>query len=140
MATIEFKGFEEYSEKFKKLGKNTVGIIKYSIYPGAGVVKEAIQKNAPKDSGDLRKSVQLQKMETDETGFTYTKVIFDGYDSKGVPNSLKARALESGHSNREGKKVGKHAFIRKSVDSVKKEAISKMENALNKKLDEYMNK
>ena len=132
MAKIEFKGFEEYQKKYPILSKNLKGIIKYSCYDAAGMVAEAIKANCPVDSGDLRDSVILTDYRDDD-GYIYTMVYFEGYDSKGVPNLLKARTLESGRHDKY-----KHPFVRPAVDHVRKAAVASIEAALNRKLEELM--
>ena len=134
MATIEFKGIDVYAKRLAELGQSAEGICKYAIYDAAGMVIEAIKENAPFDTGDLIKSMALAYMQNKD-GFVYTKVVFDGYDEKGTPNSLKARVLESGSSTRQKKQ-----FIRPAVNRVKKQAENSIEHALDKKLNEIMNK
>lgn len=132
MAKIEFKGADEYTKKLRMMGARIQGTIKYASYEAAGIVADAIKANTPKDTGDLRDSIALTKYRT-ENGFTYTKVIFDGYDRNGVPNALKANAIESGTS-----RIPKKPFIRPAVQRVKRVAEKSIETALNKKLEEMM--
>lgn len=137
MATIEFKGIIEYQKKLEALGKkNADKAIRYAIYPAAGMVRDEIYNATPVDTGDLEDSVTLTKM-TEENGFIYTKVVFAGYDSKGVPNVVKARVAESGRSSENGK-VGKHPFVRRAVNRVRPKAIALMQAALCHYLYEYM--
>lgn len=139
MATIAFKGIAEYQKKLEELGKRDADkAIRYAIYPAAGMVRDEIKRAAPVDTGDLENSVALTKM-TEEDGFIYTKVVFAGYDSKGVPNQLKARALESGRSS-PGGKVGKRPFVRKAVNRARKKAEGLMQAALDHYLYEYFRK
>ena len=125
MATIKFDGLDEYMAKLRDLGVNIEGTIKAAVYPAAGMVIEAIKENCPVDSGDLRESMALVKYQN-ENGFVFTKVVFDGYDSKGVPNALKANVLESGSSTRQ-----KHPFIRPAVNRIKAAATIEIERQLN---------
>lgn len=139
MATIEFKGIAEYQKKLEALGKKDADkAIRYAIYPAAGMVRDEIKRAAPVDSGDLEESVTLTPMK-DEDGFIHTKVVFAGYDSKGVPNALKARVLESGRSSRSGK-VGKNPFVRRAVNRARKKAEGLMQAALDHYLYEYFRK
>lgn len=139
MATIAFKGIAEYQKKLEELGKRDADkAIRYAIYPAAGMVRDEIYNAAPVDTGDLENSVALTKM-TEEDGFIYTKVVFVGYDSKGAPNQLKARALESGRSS-PGGKVGKRPFVRKAVNRARKKAEGLMQAALDHYLYEYFRK
>lgn len=134
MAKIEFQGFEEYRARLFDLGANIEGICKYASYDAADIVINAIKENTPVDTGDLRDSAKLYNFKNDN-GYVHTGVYFDGYDRKGVPNPIKARVLESGSSTRP-----KHPFIRPAVNRVKKAAEFSIEAALNRKLDEIMNK
>lgn len=133
MAKIEFSGIDEYIKKLEALGANVEGICKYAVYDAAGMVVEAIKDNTPTDTGDLKRSAVLKPFQNKD-GFIYTKVAFDGYDSKGTPNAIKARVLESGSSTRK-----KHPFIRPAVNRVKAAAELSIETALNKKINEIMN-
>lgn len=134
MAKIEFKGMDEYAKKLAQLGAGAEGVCKYAVYDAAGIVIDAIKENTPVDTGDLRNSIKLTHFKNDN-GYIYTKVIFDGYDRKGTPNALKANAIESGTS-----RMQKHPFIRPAVNRSKKAAEFSIEVALNRKLDEIMNK
>ena len=141
MATIEFKGIDAYIEQLKALDKDADKAIRYAIYPGADVVADEIKAHIPvsddpRSSGDLAKSMVLTPM-VDRDGFIFTQVKFAGYDSKGVPNQLIARVLESGRS---GTHTGKHPFIRPVVNQVKKRAQQLMDTALNMYLQEKLRK
>lgn len=132
MAKIEFKGADEYIKKLREMDSRITGIIKYAVYPAAGIVADAVRANTPEDTGDLRDSLVLTDFKN-EDGFIFTEIDFVGYDSKGVPNLLKARTLESGRH-----KKHKHPFVRPAVDRVKKAAELSIEMNLNKKLEEIM--
>lgn len=132
MATIEFKGIEEYSKRLARLGAKAEAACKYSIYDAAGMVIEAIKEATPVDTGDLRDSLTLKPM-VNADGYVYTKVEFSGYDRKGTPNPLKAAAIESGRSN-----MRKRPFIRPAVKRVERAAQFAMETALNEYLSKAM--
>lgn len=132
MAKIEFDGIEDYAKQLQALGANVEGCIKYAVYDAAGMVIEAIKANTPVDSGDLRKSAKLTTFKNKD-GFIYTQVEFLGYDERGMPNPVKARVLESGSSTRK-----KHPFIRPAVNKTKAAAEKMIENNLNKKIEEIM--
>ena len=132
MAKIEFKGIQEYADKLAKLGASAEGLCKYAVYDAAGMVADAIKENTPSKTGDLKDSIALTHFRNDG-GFIYTKVVFDGYDRKGVPNALKANVIESGSSTHP-----KKPFIRPAVNRVKKAAEFSIETALNRKLEELM--
>lgn len=142
MARIEFKGLEEYEKKLYQLGARSEGICKKSIYDAAGMVADAVRNGTPvgidkRTKGELQLGVVLTDMEN-ENGFISTTVTFEGYDSKGAPLRLVARALESGRSTSDGKTVGKHQFFRKAVNSVRKAAQSSIEKELAKNIEKAM--
>ncbi len=145
MAKIEFKGVDAYRKKLEALGKRDADkAIRYAIYPAANLAAEELKKNVPvsmdpRSRGDLQDGIILTKMEDDGTGFISTTLTFEGYDRKGAPLRLVARALESGRSTRKGK-VGKHPFMRKTIAHIKKQAESMMQTALDKYFYDYMRK
>ena len=135
MAKIEFKGIDKYQRILADLGKASEGIIKASVYEGAAVVVEAVKSAVPVDTGDLRDSVGLSSMRNDN-GYINTKLGFDGYDSKGVPNAIKARVLESGRSDVAN--YPKHPFVRQATRVVQARAVGVMETELDRRISDYM--
>lgn len=133
MAKFEFKGIDKYIDSLQKLGgKNTESILKYAVYPGADVVADAIRSEIEsnhKETGDLAASLTLTTMRNDN-GFVNTKVSFAGYDRNGVPNALKAAALESGTS----RGIKATHFISKTVKNVSEKAEQAMQKALDEKI------
>lgn len=132
MAKIKFTGIEEYAAALNKLAGQSEAICKYAIYEAAGIVADAIRENAPEDSGDLKDGLVITHMRNDG-GFVNALVTFEGYDSKGVPNALKAAVFESGSSSRPAK-----PFIRPAVNKVQKKVEQSIANALEKKINEIM--
>lgn len=144
MAKFKFEGIEKYTESLGKIGgKNAEKVLKYAVYPGAGVVADAIRSGleAHRDSGELSRSLSLSTMRNDD-GYVNTKVTFAGYDSakpskrfpQGVPNAVKAASLESGNSR--GQK-GTHV-ISKAVKGSTERAINEMSKALDEKIGQIM--
>lgn len=134
MAKIEFKGIDKYQRILADLGKASEGIIKASVYEGAAVVVDAVKSAVPVDTGDLRDSIGLSTMRNDN-GYINTKLGFDGYDHKGVPNSIKARVIESGRSDAN---YPKRPFVRPAVRAVKSRAEGVMETELDKRIYDLM--
>lgn len=162
MATIEFKGIDEYAKRLSKLGSEGIGICKAAVYEGADEVADAVRQSiqslrtietvdamnawrekrevdalTEKQKKGLLDGLYLEKMK-DEEGFIYTKIGFAGYNAEktkqypqGQPNSMIARATESGSSARR-----KHPFVRPAVNAVKAAAEARMA----KKVDEMVNK
>ena len=136
MATIEFKGIDRYMATLRALGnpQTVEKMCKYSIYDAAGMVLEEIKQATPVDTGDLRNSLVTTPMKS-EDGFIYEKLDFAGYDHRGVPNMLKARAIESGTSH-----IQKKPFVRPTVRRCAKVAEFMMDKAVNEYLSHFMKK
>lgn len=137
MAKFKFEGIDEYVTTLGRIGgKQAEKVIKYAVFPGAGVVADAIRANldpSHRDTGDLAKSISLATMRNDN-GYINTKIMFADYDSKGVPNAIKAAALESGTSR--GQKATH--FISKAIKGATDKAIAEMSKALDEKIDQIM--
>lgn len=136
MPKIEFDGLARYEEKMRALGnlKTVEAMCKYSIYDAAGMVLEEIKKATPSDTGDLRDSICTTPMKNKD-GFIYEQLDFAGYDRNGVPNMLKARALESGTS-----RMKKRPFVRPTVRKCAKLAHFMMDKAMDEYLSHFMKK
>lgn len=134
MPTFEATGLDSYIKQLSDLGANIQGVIKRAIYPAAGMVIEEIKASTPKRTGDLKDSLVLTKFNND-SGFIYTKVEFEGYDRNGVPNPLKARAIESGTS-----RMRKKPFVRPAVNRIKAAALIEMERNFDAIIKEMMSK
>lgn len=136
MAKFRFEGIEKYTESLAKIGgKNAAGVLKYAVYPGAAVVADAIRASMSEHriTGDLQDSLSLATMRNDD-GYVNTKVTFAGYDRNGVPNAIKAAALESGTSR--GQKATH--FISKATKGATDKAIAEMSKALDEKIEQIM--
>lgn len=136
MAKFKFTGIDHYTESLEKLGDRKAGVIKYAVYPGAKIVADAIRAEIESnhmESGDLAASMALSKMQNDN-GYIFTRVNFADYDRRGVPNAMKAAALESGTSR--GQKATH--FISRTVKSVSERAIGEMSKALDEKIGQIM--
>lgn len=154
MAKLTIQGTDEYLKQLQTLGKDADGMIKRAVYEGASVVLDAIEKSieslpthdfvyvyndqdiralTPAQKQGLLDGLGAAKMRNDN-GFINTKVGFDGYNSvktkkypKGQPNSLIARAMESGSSVRP-----KTRFVTNAVKPVVDRAEQAMANSLDK--------
>lgn len=149
MARFAFRGTEEYALKLAKLGAVVEETAKRAIYEAAKVVTDEIRSNIerlpedkyrylrqgekfdgvpPAQKKDLLDSLGITPVQYDKKGFWNVKIGFDGYGrfktkkySKGVPNQLLARAIESGSSVRR-----KIPFVRPAVRRTKDSAIYAM--------------
>lgn len=145
MAKFTYKGLEEYEKKLSKLAEvETVkSICGATVYAGAKVMADAIKESIEalpvvdhRTRGTEEKKINgvtsaqkqglldgfgISPMQYDD-GYYNVKLGFDGYNSvktkkypSGQPNSLIARAVNSGASFRE-----KTRFIDKAVSRAKK--------------------
>lgn len=126
------KGLEKYQKRLAELGTAADGICKAAVYEGAAIIADAVKENTPVDTGDLRDSIGLSKMKNDN-GYINTKLGFDGYDRKGVPNALKAAAIESGTS-----RLKKKPFVRPAVMANTGRAEAKMAQVVEEMIETTM--
>lgn len=133
MPKIKTSGLDELIQVLGDLSDDVTGICKMGLYDGAKILADEISASIPVgESGDLKASFGIAKFRHDN-GSVETIIGFDGYDSRGTPNRLKARALESGRSFY-GKTVGKHPFIRAAVRRARAAAV----NAIQDKIEEQI--
>lgn len=164
MATMQFKGMQEYMERLQKIGKNTPEIIGKVVYGMADIVADEVRNNidalpaktdkeglkayrskspAPitvSEKKGLQEGFGIAPMQNDN-GFWHVKLGFSGYNevktkkySKGQPNVLIARSIESGSSVR-----NKYPFVRPAVNKAKKKAESKGQTIVDEEIKKLEN-
>lgn len=139
---IDFEVSSDLSAKLGGLAESSITILKRCLYPAAGMLADEIRKRvAPHDrTGELAKSITIAHMK-DDTGTVNTVVFFAGYDTShrsksypnGVPNAIKAAALESGTS-----KQRKTPFIAPAVKAVRDMSVNAMQQQLDKEIEKGM--
>ena len=134
MARMTFMAGDEFALALSRLETQSDEIAKKAIYEGAKVVADKIKSNleavlSSDASGDMLASFGVTPIEKDSSGNWNAKIGFDGYDSKGVANQLKARVLESGSSQQK-----KKPFVRPAVNATKRTAIEKMGQVINEEI------
>jgi HK97 gp10 family phage protein len=134
MARLEIRGTDEIELQISKLADPKLA--KEVVWAGAQPVADEIRKGLEKNlqgsrysTGDLLNSLGIAPPDIDRNGNTNTKIGFSGYDSKGVPNAIKARVMESGSSKQQ-----KRPFIRPAVNRSKDKAVQAMQD----KIDEHV--
>ena len=138
MARISFKKGDDYALKLSKLAADSEEVAKKAIYEAAGIVADKIVSNAYKVMSDhgaseMMHSFGIAPIKQDDDANWNTKIGFDGYDSKGVPNQLKARVLESGSSRQQ-----KRPFVRPAVNATKKQALEAMRKVIDEETKKIM--
>lgn len=151
LAKMNINTGNEYALKLAKFGKDSAEIAKRVVIAGANPIADEIRRNLVENlrdpsyagigggghlggkqstqTGDLLESFGVAPLGVDKRGNTNTKIGFEGYDRKGVPNALKARSMESGTS-----RLRKRPFVRPAVNKKRRQAIE----AMGKKLDDEM--
>ena len=135
MARCTFMAGEEFSLAISRLATGSEEIFKKAIYAGADVIADKIKSNlegvlSSEATGELVASFGVTPIEKDSEGNFNAKIGFDGYDSKGVANQLKARVIESGTSKKQ-----KHPFVRPAVNATKKQAVARMGEIINEEIN-----
>lgn len=156
MATIQFKGLEEYELRLSRLARDTERICGAAIYQGAAIVADEIKRGIaalpvvrgygtdadPLPGGvtaaqkqGLLDGLGIASMQED-AGFYNVKIGFDGYNRtrtekypQGQPNQLVARGVESGTSWKQ-----KRPFVRPAVTRARKRAEQAMAETLDKEI------
>ena len=126
MARMTFMAGEDYALKLSQWVAQSDEISKKAIYAGADILADKIKSNlegvlSGEATGELVASFGVTPITKDNEGNWNAKVGFDGYDSHGVANQLKARVLESGRSGQT-----KRPFVRPAVNATKKQVVEKM--------------
>lgn len=129
MAKLSFTFPAEMEEQFRK-AENIHEIAKKMVEAGAPVLIEAIRKRLEphRDTGALIESVSVVKMEITQSGAA-AEIGFDGTDSKGTANDIKANVLEYGTSKRKA-----HPFLTKSRNDAEPGVIAAMQEILDREV------
>lgn len=137
MGRLEVTGLETILDLADRLGGSVEDISKKAVYNGAKEVADEIKSrlsadlaNSEYSTGELIESLGIAPMYVVFDDIN-TSVGFDGYDSRGVPNQLKARARESGNSTNI---TQKRPVIRNAVRAVKEKAKQAMEETVAKEI------
>ena len=154
MAKMAVKGLNEYAKMLDRLGAKAPEVAKKAVYAGANVLANKVKENLElnledlnyvgtnsrsgtttrllkrnRPTGDLLESFGIAPISVDQYGNTNTKIGFEGYDHRGIPNALKARAMESGTSE-----LRKRPFVRPAVNAVKGQAQDRMGQVIDEEI------
>lgn len=161
MATWKVQGIDEYIGKLEKLSSQSEEHIKRAIYPGAGLMADAIKASAqsiptrdpkkfyrdtlapgptPEEKSSMIAAIGIAKMRKQGSMIT-AKVGVDGYSSHktksfpgGVPNAVIARSVEAGTSW-----MKKTPFISRAVRQTKPAAEAAIKRQLDEEISKLMN-
>lgn len=136
VARLSVSGGVEVRAMLENLGNELPTVGKEAVQSAADIIADEIRKNLEKNlagskysTGDLADSFGIAPVDIDDKGVINTVIGFHGYDSKGVANVLKARAMESGSSKQQAK-----PFFRPAVNSTRKPARTEMEKVVRSKI------
>lgn len=138
MAKIILKTPDEIMVKLKRLEGRSEEVCKRAVFAGAGVMADQVKSNLQRvttkgySTGDLSASLGIAPIKN-EGGEINTKIGFDGYDRKGVPNVVKARVLESGSS-----KQAATPFMRPAINQARDRAKAEMSEAFKETLENIL--
>ena len=158
MAQIKFIGIDDYFAQLNKLGTKATGLCKRALYDGAAVIANSVRAEVnalPTSDRDAKKGesqpilsyekdglvegLGIAKMK-DEHGVIYTRIDFDGYNRlkskkypSGHPNSMIARAINSGTSKRR-----KNPFMTRGVNNGRAKAQAAMSARMDADIEEIM--
>lgn len=140
MATVKIEGYDEVLRELAALGGDKSDAAqKKAIFEGAAIMHTAIANKlrstvSSNATGDLERSLGISPIRLNKAGNWNNKIGFAGYDRKGVPNQLKARALNSGTSRQR-----KTQFMDIAVRQARGVAERKMREVLNVELFKFTN-
>lgn len=141
MAKMAVKGLDEYIQKLSSLGPKMPEVAKRAVKAGVNPLADEVRKGLEKNlqgskysTGDLLDSLGITPVGVDKNGVYNAKVGFSGYDRKGVPNALKARAMESGTSTQP-----KKPFMRPAIKRAKNRVLEEMGKSIDADLQIYAN-
>lgn len=141
-------GINDYIRDLTALATASDEMIRRAVYPGAGVVADAVKAGISGIPASMLKPGQREGLEAglgiapfrDEGGYIHVKVGMDGYNSrtskkypKGQPNAMIARAINNGTSF-----SGKYPFIDRAVNSTRAKAEQMMAEEFDKLTAERM--
>lgn len=138
MASIKFKGLDEYIEKLENVTAHTRGVTKMALWEGGKVIGDSIKSSlsdipvqdqyVPK--GEKRTGIRSEEKAAIQAAFGLSKMRESGggYSTKaGFNAGTKIRQVESGTSY-----LTKHPVVRRAVNKSKGRA----ENAMASKFEE----
>ena len=138
MAKMTVKGLDEYLRRLETLEQSKAEeIIEGAVEDGAGIVADKVRSNlsgvlSGTSTGALLGSLGITPVDNRD-GFINAKVGFDGRDSKGTPNALKASVLEYGSRRQPAR-----PFMKPAQTATRSTVKAKMKETIERKIESYM--
>lgn len=138
MAKMTIKGMEEYIKKLEAISQGkSEEIIGEAVRDGADIVADKVRANLNRvlsgtSTGALQGSLGITPVDNRD-GFINAKVGFDGRDSKGTPNALKASVLEYG-----SRRQPPRPYMKPAQTATRSTVKAKMKETIERKIESYM--
>ena len=138
MAKMTVKGLDEVMSKLDTLARSKAEeIIEEAVEDGAGIVADKVRGNLNRvlsgtSTGALQGSLGITPVDNRD-GFINAKVGFDGRDSKGTPNALKASVLEYG-----SRRQPPRPYMKPAQTATRSTVKAKMKETIERKIESYM--
>ena len=132
------KGLDEVMSKLDTLARSKAEeIIEEAVEDGAGIVADKVRGNLNRvlsgtSTGALQGSLGITPVDNRD-GFINAKVGFDGRDSKGTPNALKASVLEYG-----SRRQPPRPYMKPAQTATRSTVKAKMKETIERKIESYM--
>ena len=138
MAKMTVKGLDEYMAKLETLGRSKAeSIIEKAVEDGADIVADRARANlnsvlSGTSTGALAGSLGITPVDNRD-GYINAKVGFDGKDSKGVSNAMKANILEYGSRRQPAR-----PFMKPAATATRSAVQRKMADTIEREIESYM--
>ena len=138
MPKMTVTGLDEVMSKLNALAKSKADeIIKEAVEDGADIVADKVRANlsgvlSGESTGALLGSLGISPVDNRD-GYINAKVGFDGKDSKGTPNALKASVLEYGSRRQPAR-----PFMKPAQTATRSAVKAKVKETVERKIESYM--
>ena len=138
MAKMTVKGLDKYMAKLNTLENSKAeAIIKKGVEDGADIVADRARANLNRvlsgtSTGALAGSLGISPVDNRD-GYINAKVGFDGKDSKGTSNAMKANMLEYGTRRQPAR-----PFMKPAATATRSAVKAKMAESIERDIESYM--
>ena len=138
MPKMTVTGLDEVMSKLNALAKSKADkIIEDAVEDGADIVADKARANlsgvlSGESTGALLGSLGISPVDNRD-GYINAKVGFDGKDSKGTPNALKASVLEYGSRRQPAR-----PFMKPAQTATRSAVKAKVKETVERKIESYM--
>lgn len=143
----EIVGMKELERAFKELGKVPQTVATQSARAGARIALRAAKKNAPEDTGDLKRGLVMKRERTKVKGKAVYQVTFDRAMndifvkvSRSGKRSYYPASQEYGFLTVDGGYIPGYRYLRRSIDENKESIEKKVLETAGKAVDKALKK